>query len=168
MCWEKSKGEFNNNYYLYYIISTQTICLQIGTINFFWEQTASRSILSPAKNLLEVNSETTSFLGIIHRVRSLFCAGFTMVQIIGIVFCGTLISVMSLFFANHLITSPSAKTRKKIEKLELLEAAEIGVGSRRIGGRRAAAYSGTPHVVRTQPGRSRHGSVAPRRIWPIR
>lgn len=74
---------------------------------------------------------------------------------------------MSLFFANHLITNPSAKTRKKIEKLELLEAAEIG-GGRRVSGRRGPAQSGAHgHVVRTQPGRSCSkplGSV-PRRIW---
>lgn len=86
-----------------------------------------------------------------------------MVQIIGIVLCGTLISVMSLFFANHLITNPSAKTRKKIEKLELLEAAEIGcVASRRAGARRALSST---RVVRTQPGRSKqHVASAPRRI----
>ncbi|XP_025405352.1 uncharacterized protein LOC112679677 [Sipha flava] len=85
--------------------------------------------------------------------------GFTMIQIIGIVFCGTLISIMSLFFANHLISKPSTKTRKKIEKLELLEAAEIG-GSRRIGARRA--YNGT-RVIRSQPSRSQHGTI-PRRV----
>ncbi|XP_050433825.1 uncharacterized protein LOC126841405 [Adelges cooleyi] len=84
--------------------------------------------------------------------------GFTMVQIIGIVFCGTLISVMSLFFANHLITSPSAKTRKKIEKLELLEAAEKG--NRRISSRRLPPG----RVIRTPNGPiKKHGSV-PRRI----
>ncbi|VVC39788.1 Immunoglobulin subtype,Immunoglobulin-like domain,Immunoglobulin-like fold [Cinara cedri] len=88
--------------------------------------------------------------------------GFTMVQIIGIVLCGTLISVMSLFFANHLITNPSSKTRKKIEKLELLESAEMGcVGSRRAGARRAL---GSTRVVRTPPGRSKHVASTPRRI----
>jgi len=89
-------------------------------------------------------------------------AGFTMVQIIGIVFCGTLISVMSLFFANHLITNPSAKTRKKIEKLELLEAVEIGAASgRRISARRMGQSN--THIVRTQPTRAKQGSI-PRRI----
>lgn len=79
-----------------------------------------------------------------------------MIQIIGIVLCGTLISIMSLFFANHLITNPSAKTVKKIEKLELqLEAGEHGVG-RRIGSRRA---QNSTRVIRSKP----HGTV-PRRI----
>jgi len=65
---------------------------------------------------------------------------------------------MSLFFANHLITNPSAKTRKKIEKLEMqLEAGEQG---RRVGGRRAQTST---RVIRTQPGLSKQGSV-PRRI----
>ncbi|XP_027842158.2 uncharacterized protein LOC114123400 isoform X1 [Aphis gossypii] len=84
--------------------------------------------------------------------------GFTMIQIIGIVLCGTMISIMSLFFANHLITNPSAKTRKKIEKLEMqLEAGEQG---RRVGARRAQTST---RVIRTQPGLSKQGSV-PRRI----
>ncbi|XP_003247204.1 uncharacterized protein LOC100574655 isoform X2 [Acyrthosiphon pisum] len=86
--------------------------------------------------------------------------GFTMIQIIGIVLCGTMISIMSLFFANHLITNPSAKTTKKIEKLEMqLEAGEQGA-SRRVGARRA---QNSTRVIRTQPGRSKHGSI-PRRI----
>jgi len=92
---------------------------------------------------------------------SMLCRiGFTMIQIIGIVLCGTLISIMSLFFANHLITNPSAKTRKKIEKLEMqLEAGEQGA-SRRVGARRA---QNSTRVIRTPPCRSKHGSV-PRRI----
>jgi len=90
-------------------------------------------------------------------------AGFTVIQIIGIVLCGTMISIMSLFFANHLITNPSAKTRKKIEKLEMqLEAGEQGA-SRRVGARRAQTST---RVIRTQPGLSKQGSV-PRRIWPL-
>lgn len=80
-----------------------------------------------------------------------------MIQIIGIVFCGTMISILSLFFANHLITNPSAKTRKKIEKLELLEVAVEKGGSRRIGGRRA---QNSTRVIKTQPSRN-----IPRRIW---
>lgn len=75
-----------------------------------------------------------------------------MIQIIGIVFCGTLISIMSLFFANHLIANPSTKTRKKIVKLELLEAAEMG-GSRRVVGTRRTQGGGS-RVVRTPPSRS--------------
>lgn len=75
-----------------------------------------------------------------------------MIQIIGIVFCGTLISILSLFFANHLITNPSARTRKKIVKLELLEAAEMGGGRRACGARRA--HGGGSRVVRTPPDRS--------------
>ncbi|XP_050546788.1 uncharacterized protein LOC126908602 isoform X2 [Daktulosphaira vitifoliae] len=83
--------------------------------------------------------------------------GFTMIQIIGIVFCGTLISVLSLFFANHLITSPSAKTRKKIEKLELLEAVEKG--HRRVSSKRTIAAS---RAARTLP--RRPCGTIPRRI----
>lgn len=92
----------------------------------------------------------------------IFPTGFTMIQIIGIVFCGTLISIMSLFFANHLITNPSAKTRKKIEKLELLEAAEIGVNRKAGSSRRS--HSST-RVVRTPLDRNKLGSSVPRKIW---
>lgn len=83
-----------------------------------------------------------------------------MVQIIGIVFCGTMISIMSLFFANHLITNPSAKTRKKIEKLELLEAAEKGAGKLQASARRT---QGSTRIIKVQPNRSKHGTI-PRRI----
>jgi len=90
-----------------------------------------------------------------------YVAGFTMIQIIGIVLCGTMISIMSLFFANHLITNPSAKTTKKIEKLEMqLEAGEQGTSRGRIGAKRAQSST---RVIRTQPSRSKHGSI-PRRI----
>ncbi|XP_025200389.1 uncharacterized protein LOC112598207 isoform X3 [Melanaphis sacchari] len=86
--------------------------------------------------------------------------GFTMIQIIGIVLCGTMISILSLFFANHLITNPSAKTRKKIEKLEMqLEAGEQSA-SRKVGARRA---QNSTRVIRTPPSRSKLGSI-PRRI----
>lgn len=106
---------------------------------------------------------------------SRWSAGFTMMQIIGIVFCGTLISVMSLFFANHLITNPSAKTRKKIEKLEQLEAVEIGGGggSRRVGGGTRRAQSGGTKAGRTTASTStvatttaQQGSTTgPRKFW---
>lgn len=112
------------------------------------------------------NILSTGFFYLMYLIRVRICiylcyvAGFTMIQIIGIVLCGTMISIMSLFFANHLITNPSAKTTKKIEKLEMqLEAGEQGA-SRRVGARRAQSST---RVIRTPPGRSKHGSI-PRRI----